>query len=327
MRSSLLSLSLSLSLVACGDEEKPQETGEVQSCEVEVASVFPVDGAADAYYRDLVEAWLTEADPLTTPTLTLLAGDTPVAGTSRLDPQDPTHLLFTPDAPLDPQVTYTANLDYCRGLASWSFTTSELGGALTSDLTGRTWVMGADFRVVEPENAAPITTLFGELPPIFLAVKRQGADTLEMVSGMGVEGSSPPVQDSCSETFQFPGSVRFQQAPYFTLAEGDLEVEWEGATFPFGDAVFTGTFSPDGSWIGGGTLGATLDLRSFEDFLGIPAADACAITEEVGAPCQPCDDGTTACLTLLVDQMSWTELPGFSFVEIPVVTDPDCPQE
>lgn len=302
--------------------------GGTGACEVEVDSNFPADGTTDAYYRTTIEFELSDPDPTGTPTITVAdASGAAVAGTSTLN-EDGDVVIFTPDAPLAASTSYTATLDYCGGTPSISFTTSSLGGDLTADLVGKTYVVdlnGADF--VEPAGVADL--LLGQLENSILLGVQSTSPDLQMLGAISVDGGTD--QDMCTETIPFP-AADFASSPYFEIGPEDTSITVAGFTVEILQLEVSGTFAADGSYFGGGTLRGELDARLLAplvgDLLGTTDPDEiCGVVAGFGVACETCSsDGEPYCLGVYVRDITATE-QGTTLVERStkeISVDPEC---
>lgn len=296
---SLLALSLVLS-IGCPPKNDTGDTQPDTSCGITIDETVPEDGATDAYYRADIEFVLDDVDD-SGPTVTLTQGEAEVAGTTWLS-EDSETVYFTPDAPLDPSTSYTATLSYCTGDAPISFTTSELGGELSSDLVDSTYVIDlASARFVEP---AGVGELIGEFVTMSVLVGVTAVDdsSITMMGALSVEGGTD--QDFCSPTFDFP-AADFAEAPYFSVLADEMILAAAGYEIPLQDLEVSGTFAADGSYFGGAVLAGMVDARDIVDMIDEVDSyeDACNLTTSFGAPCIACDDGVEACLSLRADQI------------------------
>lgn len=327
-RKHLIIASLSLAFVACGKDD-PTETGDTnnenQPCGVEVESTYPAADATDFYYRASVEFNLTEADPEMTPSIALTAGGTAVAGATEIS-EDGETIYFIPTDPLLPGTDYTATLTYCTGDAALNFRTSELGGDLGADITGKTYALDiGSARILQPAAAAGLLQQYAsEIPTVLIGVTGVTETAINFIGAVGAD-TDPPSQDMCTPTIPMPESD-FTSAPYFQLGPGDMPFSVEGISVTIYHLMVSGTFAPDGSYFGGATLQGEVDARDVASM--IPdvesADDVCELTKSFGAPCEPCSlDGASYCLTLMADQIKASEVAGLTLTEI-VTPGPEC---
>ncbi len=189
-----IALPLTLLLLAsgCDNGGKDSEVTDI-TCDVTVTT-YPASGAADHYYMDPIEFYLSDVDASATVS-------SEIAGTTSVS-EDGKTVTFTPDAPLSPSTAYSVTLDYCGGAAELSFTTSALGTEIAdpNTLVGKTYNVNlADANIVSP---AGVGSILGSVltTPILIGVISAGS-SLEMIGAIGVEGgttqdSAPPASTS-----------------------------------------------------------------------------------------------------------------------------------
>lgn len=306
-----------LALVACNPgKDETGDTNGTTDCGITAENTVPGAGATDAYYRGAVEFELSDPDPEMDPTISLSGPSGDVPGTVSYN-EDKDVVYFTPTNALESQTTYTATLHYCSGDSSVDFTTSELGGDLTADLLGKTYVLDiASARFVEPAAVGGLIGTYATMD-ILVGITGVSAAEITMMGALSVEDSDPPTQDFCTPTFDFP-AADFNQSPFFQVGPADTPLTVAGYTVTVRDLEISGTFAPDGSYFGGGVLGGLIDAR---DLVGVvpdmdDPAEICALTASFGAPCIACGDGEEFCLRLLADQIVAEEHPTGATLEV-----------
>ncbi len=324
MHRSLLTLPL-LFLIGCPAEDKTAdgETGDTDgpSCEVIVDSTIPSSGAVDADYRAAIEFHLSDPDP------TAIATSTGISGTSTLADDNET-VIFTPDAPLSASTSYTVTLDYCGGTVDLAFTTSEVGGPLNdaNALVGKTYALAlGDARIVEPDGIGSVLSSY-LTQDILIGVDTVSATEVQMIGAIGKEDASPPAQDWCDPTIDFP-VADFSEQPYFQIGPQNTTLSVAGYSIEIGNLEITGTFAPDGTYFAGGTLSGTIDTRPLAPLLDDSGDEGaiCDLAVSFGATCTACPaDGEPYCLTLVADQITAEEVSGLTLVEVVGNDCPDC---
>ena len=294
---------------------------DISGCDITAAAEYPIDGQADAYYRANVEFELSDPDDTASITVTDATG-AEVAGAVTLE-DDGELVVFTPSAPFASATTYTATLSWCGGDASIGFTTSELGGDLTADLTGKTYNIDiTSGRFVEP---AGVGDLLGGLleQTILFGVTEVTDSTISFRGAISLEGSTE--QDTCTPSLDdFPAADL--EGPYFNLAADELALSVAGFEINIDSIAISGTFAPDGSYFGGGELEGELDARDIGPLLKGQIDDTspdavCELLIGFGVACQPCSsDGESYCATILVDQLIGAEQSG----EVAQILESDC---
>lgn len=328
MRGYLATLTVLALATACN----PGTTGTGDTgpqCENYVVETFPVDGEANAYYRTSIEVTFDEMDE--SATLTVAGPDGDVAGSTSWRGDT---LVFEPDAPLAPSATYTTSITFECGQPSASWSTGEVGGAITTDLVGKSYNLDlASGRFVEPEGVGSILQQYIGDQRILLGVTALEGSTIQMIGAMGVEGSDPAVQEPCEPTIPFP-TADFSATPYFEVGPEDTTFNVSGYSITISDLFISGAFAPDGSYISGATLAGSVDTRPLVVLIGEeePEDAICELAGAIGVECEPCEsDNEPFCLSVLVDSIQAAELGGYTLTEIEdpcllaeCADDPDC---
>jgi len=303
-----------LLLNACSGDTKESDTASA-TCPVTIKETLPAEGADDFYYMSPIEFHLSEADATA-----VASSDIP--GTSTVS-DDGTVVFYTPTSPLEPKTSYSVTLDYCGGSAEITFTTSELGGAVdAASLVGNTYNLDiTKARITEPPNIGSVLSSLLTVS-ILVGVESYSDPDLTLLGAIAGEGTT--TQDFCTQTIDFP-VADFSGAPTFQVGPQDTVITVSGAGIPINDLNVTGTFAPDGSYFGGGTLSGSLDARdiatALADSLGQSADELCSLIAGVGASCGACPDGQNYCLNLVADSIVATKVDG---TLIPVAAS-DCP--
>ena len=317
---SLLALPLA---IACGKDKTAADdsgvVGTTDKCTVEVSGTSPADGSATAYFKDQIDFKLTEPDATATIT-------TDIPG-SQMVSADGLTISWVPSPVLAPLTDYSATLDYCGGSVPLSFKTSELGGAMTdtSILQDRTYILDlGTANIVEPPGVGAVLGSLVETGNL-IHVGTVSASSIGMSGGL--QSADTGGQDYCTATFPFP-EADFSAAPYFAVGPQDTALSFAGYNINVKQLEITGTFAPDGSYFGGGTLGGSVDARDIATAfpeLGYDAAGLCSFLVSFGAQCEACtDDSEPYCLTLVANQIVAEEASGVDFVEIAANDCADC---
>lgn len=322
----LVILPAGLALVGCpaAPDSAPAAATE---CVNQIKSTFPATGAVDAYYRGTIEFKLQAADESAT-----IVTDIPGTQSTR---EDGKIIVWTPSQPLAPSTTYSATLEYCAGSATIDFTTSALGTAIVDAgvLDDHPYhVALTDARVTEP---AAIGALLGEAGDIdiLIGVTSYDASTIKMIGAVGERDEANNIkQDHCEQTIDFP-EADFTGSPFFSIvapAGQATKFVIQGFEVEIMNLQLTGTFAADGSYFGGGTLAGSVDTRALDHLVGDDAEEGaiCELAEPLGAPCQPCDDGGSFCLTLVADSIYAEAIAADPLVtQVENTTDPECIDE
>ncbi len=328
MRGLLSALTITALATACNPSTETGDTG-LNECDNSVVETFPVDGEANAYYRTSVDVTFDDQDESATVTVTGPDGEVSGSTSWRGDT-----LSFMPDAPLAPMSSYTTAITFECGEPSVSWSTGEVGGAITTDLLGKSYSLDlASGRFVEPEGVGAILQQYIGDQRILLGITALEGSDIQMIGAMGVEGSDPAVQEPCEPTIPFP-TANFDSTPYFEVGPEDTTFNVSEYSITISDLFISGAFAPDGSYISGATLAGSVDTRPLVVLIGEDEEEdaICEIAGAIGVECQPCEsDGQPFCLSVLVDSIQAAELPGYTLTEIDdpclleeCAEDPDC---
>jgi len=310
-------LAASISLIGCdGGTGTGTDTDDTNNTEcTNPATAYPINAAAtDFYYRGTVEATLTTVEDDATITVADGAG-TEVAGTTSWRGNT---LVWEANDGLAPSTAYTATLSYSCGDVDWQFTTSDVGGAVTTpgDLVGNAYQLDiAGARFIEPAGIGSALGSFLTFELYVGVTAVDGAD-LEMIGALGADGA----QDVCEATIPFPTSD-FANNPYFEVGPQDTTIVVQGYPITLMDLFISGSFAADGSAIAGAELNGSVDTREIVDIYQEGAADdtICQLAEGLGVSCEACGDGQELCLTIVADSIN-ANVEDFS---LEVLTDED----
>ncbi len=273
-----------LGLAACTDDTNTADSGET-GCDVDIRETFPAADSINAYYLNPIEFNLSK--PHDEDATITVDG---VQGTTTWN-DDRTKLYFTHDG-LAPATSYSATLSYCRGDATINFTTSELGTVLDTEVAGRTYSIDlSSGRIVVPEGVGAALAPYLEFE-ILAGVKEVSGDDLIITGAIGDE-DNPGTQDFCAPTFDFP-SADFSGSPYFQLGPQTTTIAVAGYSVTIDDLLISGTFAPDGTYFGGGTLQGLIDTRPLVSLVFDDEDDENAICDFIlgfGVSCVACPNG------------------------------------
>jgi hypothetical protein len=154
---------------------------------------------------------------------------------------------------------------------------------------------------------------------ILIGITAVGANTLDMMGALSVEGSDPPVQDTSMTSIAFPDSANWAN-PFFSVGPADTTFNVMGNEITLYNLEISGTFAADGSYFGGGELAGEADARDivtmFPDQFET-ADEACELVQGFGAPCVACtSDGAPYCLILRADSIKANLVPGLTLVPV-----------
>ena len=233
------------------------------------------------------------------------ASGTPVDGSERRN-DDNTVSYFTPDEPLTPGASYSAEIMWCDMSETQivDFTTSSLGEPVDDPkaVEGRTYLVKLkDARFAEPAGVGPLLALKVD-QSILLNVTSVDATSLTMIGALTVDGGS--TQDFCLPTIDFPKPADFTEAPYWEVQADEAILNVADNDVSIQNLVISGTFSSDGTTFGGGVLAGTIDTSLLGGLLGSDdKAYICDLADDFGDECTTCPDGSPYCLGLRLDQL------------------------
>jgi len=281
---------------------------EPPTCEVTIESVWPEDGANDAYYRSPVEIRLSEPDP------TLSVSFEPSGELSTLD--GGTTVLFAFDQPLQPDALYDYQVDYCHGAPSFSFTTSSYGAPVVNPqaLLGHTFLVDlTSGRFTEGEGVGDTMSLFFTRGVLVQVVSVED-DEMTLILGVSTPLQGPVAQDPCFFTTEVTAAA--SESPFFELDIADFVFgAWRGSVGMY-DFQMHGTLAADGSTVGGVSYRATVRASELGAVLKMDTEALCDLSEDLGVICAPCPDTAgQICITVAADRIS-AALAGVELEEV-----------
>lgn len=324
---------LLLVLAACPD---PDDTGKVPGgsdldedtagdsgtpCVMAATGVSPETGATGVYYRDPLQATFTDgAVDVASFTLVDAAGN---AGTIEEITWSEGYVQATLSVVLEPSTTYTLTAAACETSVSTTFTTSDLGTALSlpaSDLIGRTYMfrLSEDADITEPPFLEAVAGSYLSVPLLF-GVTDANDSIIDLLGALGYhESTGEYVQVEGDTTWDFP-AADFTEAPYFEAEAERIVITYQGVDIPIENFHLAGTFSADGTQIAEGTATGLGDSRYLGALMGRddePGA-ICEIAEAAGVYCTECSDGEPWCLYIVAENITadWEE--GLTLVPYP----------
>jgi hypothetical protein len=290
------------------------DTGDDGRCANRIELSVPEGGESDWYWREMpriftsnrnqpaYDAFVTDADGVRLPSTLVWAPDS---------------LRFTVqhDAAFEANTEHTLHLVDCEGTRTVPFTTSGFGAPIDggpSALQGTTYSLdlgAADW--IEPGGVAPLLTLFFDAPAL-IGVPLANPSQLHLSFAIGEEDDDGAItQDPGEAPIPFP-VVDFSQQPYFAAQAPVVNLEVSAVVIPVYDFAFSGTFSADGTRIGGGTVQGIGDTRFAGPLLGSNEPGAvCSTAQGLGVQCGPCpNDGQVYCLPVSVERIEGVKVPG-----------------
>ena len=274
-----------------------EDTGD--ACGVSVTT-SPIQGAANAYYRDDVEFRLTEPDASA-------SIETAIPGSQELS-ADGLTLYWRLSQPLQPETAYFVALNYCSGRVELPFTTSELGNPIQApdQLAGKTYRLDlGEARFTEPPGIGSLLSSELDGVSIYTGVTDVTAAEITVIGGFDRAGADTPTQEYCDPTLDF-ATADFTGSPHFELsAQARVPLTMAGTTVYVEDAKFSGAFASDLSYFGGGVFEGAIDTRPLDaEFGDGEEGFLCRTAAALGVVCIPCADGEAFCLPLVADSIT-----------------------
>jgi hypothetical protein len=296
------------------------------ACAAAVVGVLPTSGQADWFRDDPLQVQVEgeEASAAVAHlSVTLLdragrAVEVAVAASEAATDR----VVVTPTSPLEPASSYTLRLTDCAATVEVPFRTSPLGLPLEggpATLRDATYELGLDdpsLVWVQPEGMGALLGSFFNTP-ILLGVRWADDASLELMGAQGVVSQGATFQDTAFPTWGFP-TIGFDAAPRFRVEAERVDLVITGFELPIYDFVLSGTFAPDGSLFGGGTLAGLGDTRATGGAIGQAGRPEamCNLAAGVGVTCEPCPDGLPLCLRVEVRSLQAREVPGLTLIPV-----------
>jgi len=271
-------------------------------CETTISLVEPVvDGATDHYYLDPVVFELSEPDP-SARFEAEFAGETTVS-------EDGLTVTYTPDEPLSPSTTYTITLDYCRGAASVTFTTSHFGTPLeaSTDLEDAAYTLAfTGGEMLIGQNAGELMNSIFRWPILVQIQEAEGA-YLTVMAAIGKEGVDPVEQNTCARTLEVD-HIPTAELPFVAGRLENTVFGAHGGQLRFESFEFDATIAADGESIGGvrymAVLGVAEVVSLLPDFGNVD--QVCTLAANLDIPCEACpSDDQLSCI-----RVSARHIPG-----------------
>ena len=289
------------------------------TCEDVVVDVEP-DGSGAWYWRDpatvrvatgnqeAYSARLLDSLGLVVPTSTTWA-DTGLAFTVEVEG----HFAPTTD--------YSLEVTDCTGATKWPFSTSALGAPLTagsSSLQGNTYMV--DFSQatwLEPAGFGTVLAVYFD-KPVLIGVEWADDGMLDLMGSQGVVSESGILYQNIQDpTWDFPAAP-FSEAPYFLANSDVVVVTFSDVDVPLNHFAISGTFSADGTTLGGAVATGLGDTRNMGVLVGEgddPNA-ICVLASRLGALCEACPDGEPYCMAMYATDVEGTLRPELELVKI-----------
>lgn len=292
------------------DLEVPEYDLPEPECGISGFVLLPVDGTADAYYRDPLRIRLTDPDPSARFLLRTADGET-LDGTTAPRWDDDATIEFHPTEPLQPLSEYRVTVGYCNDAEtlSWSFYTSAAGTPLTVELTDRVYQLDLEnARWLRPEGIGGLVPLVSE-NDVLVGISGVEGGAVQASVAPGLDGT----QDLCGTTSPLPAAAL--DGAHLAMPEGTVVLSISGSIVVLYSGSVTGDFLADGSAFVGGRLAGTVDLRQLEGVVsfgvgGSTPEEMCAFIETYGSSCRACSDGVEVCYDIEVEGITANEVAG-----------------
>lgn len=283
-----------------GDTEDTQDTedsedSETPACTATIVSVDPAAGATDIATDTTVTAAFSEAVDAADIELDGVSGTVTLTNGGRA-------AVFTPDAALDRDTTYSGVVSVCETSEDIEFTT--VGEALEVDLTGRTYAVdltGSDITWNEP-SASLGDFMMGSVDTTHILIGVETATTteLDLVGAAGFDFNGEIRQYPCTYAIDFD-PTDFASNPAFDVGPMDAELGTSSMTIDVYEFAIEGVFTAEADELVDVHISGLVDARPISDSVGM---EVCDIIGSFGGACVACPDGEVQCIALDVEDAS-----------------------
>ena len=281
------------------------EAPEPEDCDGLVSELDPEDASTGWFYRDSLTVTFEEVPEYEAVRFSLVDGDG--ADVPFTVTWNEVHGLDAYlQADLIGSTIYTLTVG-CENEMSATFETDEFGAPLESDLTSLVGnVYELDLPNAEFTEPPAVGALLGSYlsAPLLASVQEATDESLTLLVAQGYwDDDGVPHQDMGTSCYDFP-PADFSEAPFFAADTPFINIQYQSgaieADIPMQDMHLEGTFSPDGSAMGGAWIGGLIDTSSLGPLLDLGDADEpgviCEYISVFGLSCEDCGDGTEYCL-------------------------------
>ncbi|MFK7927723.1 MAG: hypothetical protein AB8H79_06025 [Myxococcota bacterium] len=319
--------------ISCGSVDDPVFT-DGEAC-LFLQTVFPVDGEPRAYFRTPIDVSFSEPLPESA-TLELL--DTTgqiVPAEVRAEGRVQSLVL---EQPLIPGQTYALESRYvCQDqpvVRRYEWTVGEVGSPVQPDVwSGQTYVLDLSDRTFN-RWVQPRRNDFGAFISRFVGPKlrlRTVAVNGDVSLTLAVQDVETAEQHLCAEAVQETDTVHQTQNPAFQVGPVDfaLRTPVSDVRVDVFDVKVKGSFSPDGTYLGGVSLQMLLDVGPLGDMFGDSQPVCASLASATERDCVPCPrGGSLTCFALEVDNVRAQALESEVLVDVCAdevcIADPDC---
>lgn len=288
------------------------------TCPHQILDFTPVSGEEGWYYRAPLELW-TASDRAEFYGFTLI--DSHEAEVQLVRNWEGPHLSATPVKPLSPSEDYTLILGDCAQTREVPFRTSALGSPLSggpSALLGRSYLIDfGDAEWAEPAGFGALMALYFTVP-VLLGVSWADVEMVDLMGAQGYTDTTGAVHQSVGmPTWDYP-IASFADAPWFFSEAEVASLSFDEVQVPVYGFSLEGSFSADGSQVGGAIVRGSADTQDMGVLIGRGGEpDAiCALAASMGVSCVSCPDASPYCLDLHITALRGVELPGLSLSHV-----------
>jgi hypothetical protein len=284
------------------DPNDTDDTNSSGDCDITLDNTTPSSGASSWFYRDQITLTFSDSNPTFSLSVTDSSGADVAVDTEWDDGRLNAYVLPTSGAWAGSE-SYTVSLDLCGLNPSFSFSTNEYGTPLeveASALVGNTYLIDLSAASYsEPPGIGTLLGLFLDAPLLLGVASVDGSN----ISFLATQGVLNELEGTYEQIPSFPvwdfSNADFSESPYFAAQTALLNVDYSGTDIPIHDFDISGTFSSDGSMIGGAQFRGTGDTRNMGPLLNLgnnPNA-VCELVGDYGVECLACpDDNEPYCI-------------------------------
>lgn len=272
----------------------PNDSG--TECLRQVVEVSPQDRENGVYYRTPVRVLLSSTDPTAT---VQVFDDAGVEVPGELVIDDVRLLWSWTDQPFQPLTHYTVRVTHQCAVEEVSWTTSEVGAPLLTDVTNNTYALDvANGLWLQPIGANGLfSTMLRRYRLVVRVNDMTDPSSLDVLAGVSLNDAQNP----CAPTVEL-WDMPFTD-PYFALSSTTIALVTDSFSLNLENFQLNGAFAPNGQYIQGAVVAGILDTRSLGPALGLadtPQA-VCQLVGTLNIACVACADGDPYCLDMLVE--------------------------
>ena len=278
----------------------------VEPCEVALVETEPLYGNTSWYYRDALSITFDD-DASTLAAITVTDGTGADIGLSvEWDDSGFNATVTAASGAWSGATDYTLLIDICDASSEIAYSTTAYGEELGEDsstLIGNAYYIDMSRATyTEPAGVGAIMSLYLS-EPLLLGVLDAHDSALTLMGAQGFihDTSGDVLQDTDYATWDF-GKADFTSSPFFA-ASGETVFEYNSYEIPVYSFAIEGTFSKDGTTIGGASFRGLGDTRNMGPLLqlGNDPGVTCELLSKYGLSCEACPDEELYCLTIAGD--------------------------